>query len=74
MDKHKSLVLIDYDKCVPCSGLVCVGVCPQGILEIGPNKKPQIIDVASCTQCDVCANMCPSKAIIITRSEQPKDR
>ncbi|MCJ7561272.1 4Fe-4S dicluster domain-containing protein [Candidatus Bathyarchaeota archaeon] len=73
MDKHKSLILIDYAKCSPCSGLICVGVCPLGILEAGENNKPKIVDVASCTQCGVCANLCPSKAIIITYSEQSRD-
>jgi NAD-dependent dihydropyrimidine dehydrogenase PreA subunit len=66
MDKQKAHVLVDYNKCVPCSDLVCVGVCPLGILELGVNKKPQIMDLSSCTQCKVCANLCPTRAITVT--------
>ena len=39
MDKRKAPVSIDKAKCRPCSGLVCVGVCPQGILEEGTDKR-----------------------------------
>ena len=74
MDTHKSLILIDYAKCSPCSGLICVGVCPQGILEVGADDKPRIIDVVSCTQCGVCANLCPAKAITINPSKATKDK
>src|SRR4030043_265275 len=31
MDKHKTPVSIDYAKCAPCSGLICMGVCGEGI-------------------------------------------
>jgi NAD-dependent dihydropyrimidine dehydrogenase PreA subunit len=68
MDKPKAQVSIDYAKCAPCSGLLCVGVCPQGILEVGSDNKPHIIDVASCSQCGVCADLCPTKAIMVTQS------
>jgi len=74
MDKHTAYVSIDYSKCAPCSGLVCIGVCPLGILETGTDKKPQIVDIASCTQCEVCANLCPSKAITVTGYKSSKDK
>jgi NAD-dependent dihydropyrimidine dehydrogenase PreA subunit len=74
MDKPKAQVSIDYAKCAPCSALLCVGVCPQGILEIGSDNKPHIIDVASCTQCAVCVDLCPSKAIIMVRGEKPRGK
>jgi len=63
MDKHRAPVSVDRSKCVPCSGLICVGVCPQGVLEPGPDKKPKVADADSCTQCGVCVNLCPAKAI-----------
>ena len=73
MGKHNSMILIDYDKCPPCSTLICVGVCPLGVLETGTNGKPQIVDVVSCTRCEVCANLCPAKAIIINQDETNKN-
>jgi NAD-dependent dihydropyrimidine dehydrogenase PreA subunit len=74
MEEHKPIILIDYTKCSPCSGLICVGVCPFGVLEAGTDGKPQIVDVASCTLCGVCANLCPEKAIIINQDEPKKGK
>jgi ech hydrogenase subunit F len=70
MDKHKAHVSVDLSKCVPCSGLVCVGVCPEGILEQGSDKKPKVVDNASCTLCGVCINLCPTKALTIKQGEK----
>jgi 4Fe-4S ferredoxin len=74
MDKQNAHVSIDYNKCAPCSELVCVGVCPLGILELGVNKKPQMVDLASCTQCSVCANLCPTNAIKVTSNRLSLDK
>jgi NAD-dependent dihydropyrimidine dehydrogenase PreA subunit len=74
MGKHKPIILIDYAKCSPCSALICIGVCPFGILEAGVDGKPQIVDVASCTYCGVCANLCPTKAITINPSNATKEK
>jgi NAD-dependent dihydropyrimidine dehydrogenase PreA subunit len=74
MGKHKPIIMIDYAKCSPCSSLICVGVCPFGALEAGANNKPQIVDAASCTYCGVCANLCPTKAIIINPSDATKEK
>lgn len=63
MNPRKLSISIDYSKCSSCSKLVCVGVCPQAVLEVNSNKKPEIVDEASCTYCEVCINLCPSKAI-----------
>ena len=65
MEKNKTEVLIDYNKCPPCSELVCIGVCPQGVLAKGENGKPQVVDVLSCNQCGICENLCPVQAIIL---------
>jgi NAD-dependent dihydropyrimidine dehydrogenase PreA subunit len=74
MGNHKSMILIDYTKCSPCSTLICVGVCPFGVLEAGTDGKPQIVDAVSCTRCSVCANLCPAKAIIINQDKPKKDK
>ncbi len=72
MDKQKASVLVDHAKCAPCSGLICIGVCPEAILEQGKDKKPKISDQASCTLCGVCVDLCPSKAISIELAEKSK--
>ena len=72
MDKQKAHVSVNYNKFAPCSDLVCVGVCPLGILELGVNKKPQIVDLASCTQGKVSANLYPTKAIIVKATNLPQ--
>ena len=69
MDTHSSSINIDYDKCPPCSGLICIGVCPVGIIEQGNKQKPTIIDISSCTKCAVCINLCPTKAITLFQSK-----
>ncbi|TFH25920.1 4Fe-4S dicluster domain-containing protein [Candidatus Bathyarchaeota archaeon] len=72
MDKHKSPITIDAVKCGPCTGQICIGVCPQGTLEEGKNRKPQVIPLVQCTKCGVCVNLCPSKAITINVSNPKK--
>ena len=74
MEKHNSFILIDYAECPPCTGLICVGVCPFGVLEAIIDGKPQIVDFVSYTQCGVCANMCPEKAITINQKESNKNK
>jgi NAD-dependent dihydropyrimidine dehydrogenase PreA subunit len=69
MGKQKEVIVIDYSKCAPCTGQICIGVCPQGALEEGKNRKPMPIDVIPCTSCGVCVNLCPSKAITIKPKE-----
>jgi NAD-dependent dihydropyrimidine dehydrogenase PreA subunit len=72
MDTKKAHVTIDQAKCAPCKQLTCIGVCPQGILELGKSRKPQVSDDAACTQCGVCADLCPTKAITVTRGKATK--
>jgi 2-oxoglutarate ferredoxin oxidoreductase subunit delta len=72
MDKHKTPIIIDVAKCPPCAGQVCIGVCQQGALEEGKNRKPQVIAVVQCTKCGVCVNLCPNKAITINVSNLKK--
>ncbi|MCW4044592.1 MAG: ferredoxin [Candidatus Bathyarchaeota archaeon] len=70
MGKPKAYVSFDYAKCPPCSGTVCVGVCPLGVLEVGSDGKPHVADAAECTVCGVCADLCPCKAIAIVHNEE----
>ncbi|MCW4005154.1 MAG: 4Fe-4S binding protein [Candidatus Bathyarchaeota archaeon] len=68
MDTRKTHIAIDHNKCPPCPDMVCLGVCPQGILEPADDNKPHVTNVSSCTKCGVCADLCPEKAITITKN------
>jgi NAD-dependent dihydropyrimidine dehydrogenase PreA subunit len=74
MDKRKAHFTVDAAKCAPCSGLICIGVCPEGVLEPGKEKRPELVDLTGCTVCGVCVNLCPAKAIKVERSEESKDK
>ena len=65
MGKPEASIAIDLSKCQPCTGQICIGVCPQGVFEEGKNRKPQVIEVVQCTNCGVCVNLCPAKAITL---------
>jgi len=69
MGKQKSPVTVDQTKCKPCEGLICVGVCPVGVLEPDSNGKPDVSDVSACTVCGVCADLCPTKAIAVKKEQ-----
>lgn len=53
-------IIIDTDLCE--SNLLCVEVCPEGVLEIR-NGKPVIVKSSACTDCGDCIENCPSGAI-----------
>ena len=63
MDKSRFPISFDNAKCSECSELVCVGVCPQGVIELDRENKLCITDISSCTLCGVCVNLCPVKAV-----------
>jgi NAD-dependent dihydropyrimidine dehydrogenase PreA subunit len=62
-------IIIDYEKCTPCPELKCVDTCPWGVFQVGPDKKPRVLDAASCSQCGICENLCPTKAIKVKRKD-----
>jgi len=74
MGTRKNPIIIDNAKCSPCSGLICVGVCPLGVLEAGENGKPRLVDAGSCNQCAVCVNLCPAKAITVNKESPETDK
>ena len=67
MDKRKAHFTVNPAKCAPCSGLICIGVCPEGVLEPGKEKRPELVDLTGCTICGVCANLCPTRAIEVEK-------
>ncbi|MCW4000132.1 MAG: 4Fe-4S dicluster domain-containing protein [Candidatus Bathyarchaeota archaeon] len=72
MGKANSPITIDLAKCQPCTGQICIGVCPQGVFEEGKNRKPQVIALVQCTSCGICVNLCPGKAISLNAGKSPK--
>ncbi|HLC00971.1 MAG TPA: 4Fe-4S dicluster domain-containing protein [Candidatus Bathyarchaeia archaeon] len=65
MPERKPFISFDRRKCSGCVSLICIGVCPQGILEADAEGKPRIADVSACTLCGVCVNLCPQKAVTV---------
>ena len=65
MDKQKVQALVNFDNCAPYFDLACMGVFLRSILDLGVNKKLQIVDLASYTQCKACANLYPTRAITV---------
>lgn len=64
-------VQFDEERCKGCG--LCVGVCPQGIIEMAGRRNALGYQPASvtaqerCTSCALCAIMCPDLAIEVFR-------
>ncbi len=62
-------IIVDNERCKGC--MLCIPVCPQGILKMSDevNKKGwqyvKVADVNKCTGCGLCVMMCPDCAIEI---------
>ena len=67
MSKSKAELVLDRGKCAPCPELFCIDNCPWGVFQLGPDKKPQVFDAASCNVCGLCESLCPNKAIRLKR-------
>lgn len=68
----KGRVEIDEGFCKGCG--LCVGVCPQSILELDQDTitakgyhPAHCLDEGRCTGCATCAMMCPDIAITVYR-------
>lgn len=57
-------IKIDYVKCNDCNAYTCVDCCAMAVFSLQENK-PVINDWDSCTQCGICEDLCPKKAIKI---------
>jgi NAD-dependent dihydropyrimidine dehydrogenase PreA subunit len=55
---------IEYAKCDECKSYTCVDCCAMAVFSLQENR-PIIVDLDSCTQCGICADLCPKNAIEI---------
>jgi 2-oxoacid:acceptor oxidoreductase delta subunit (pyruvate/2-ketoisovalerate family) len=58
----------DFKKCVSC--LTCVMLCPEGAARWSSDLKKVIFDLTYCKGCGICANECPTKAIVMKMPEK----
>lgn len=56
----KEFNVVNHDLCIGCKACIRTG-CPA--LSFNPNIKKTSIDKNQCVACDVCAQVCPKKAI-----------
>ena len=57
---YKAVNKVDHDKCIGCRACIRTG-CPA--LSYNKDTKKVTIDRNQCVACDVCAQVCPKKAI-----------
>jgi 2-oxoacid:acceptor oxidoreductase delta subunit (pyruvate/2-ketoisovalerate family) len=53
----------DVTKCTKC--LQCTIFCPDGAIHWKPEKSDIEFDLDFCKGCGICANECPTKAIVM---------
>lgn len=67
-------IVVNPNYCKGCS--ICIEFCPMHVLQ--PAKEinakgyilPEVIDIAACTQCQLCVIVCPDLAIAVTPKEK----
>ena len=55
--------VFDPKKCVKCD--LCWLYCPEGVISVGGNDRYVTIDYDYCKGCGICANVCPTKALVM---------
>ncbi len=58
----------DLEKCTRC--LLCVLFCPDGAIHWKPEKADIEFDYSFCKGCGICANECPTKAIVMKLAKE----
>jgi coenzyme F420 hydrogenase subunit beta len=49
--------IINNGLCHRCGS--CVGICPTKVLTVDEQEYPKITNLSACTDCDLCAKVCP---------------
>ena len=62
--------IISYEKCTTC--MTCVLFCPDGAIKWHPELGKIQFDFSFCKGCGICANECPTKAIIMKLPDEAK--
>jgi len=63
----KILIEINEQWCKGCG--ICVEFCPKKVLAMNPRGKPEVIDLESCTKCQLCDLRCPDFAITVEEGQ-----
>ena len=58
----------DSEKCVAC--LTCVMLCPEGAALWNSDVGKVVFDLNFCKGCGICANECPTKALVMKMPEK----
>ncbi|MCL2134293.1 MAG: 4Fe-4S binding protein [Candidatus Bathyarchaeota archaeon] len=58
----------NLEKCVSC--LTCVMLCPEGAARWNSELGKVEFDLSFCKGCGICANECPTKAIVMKMPEK----
>ena len=65
--KKKYNVHIIEKRCKMCG--ICVGFCPEKVLDMNINSIPEIVNSDSCIGCNICYQKCPEIAVIVEGKE-----
>lgn len=62
--------IIDMVKCIECSS--CWIFCPDNsiLVKVEGNRKTYSVDYDFCKGCGICANECPTSAIVMVMEEK----
>lgn len=57
-------IINDAARCVKCG--LCVAFCPiPGVLEVGEDGRPAVVDAEPCVGCMTCSGNCPQRALSV---------
>lgn len=54
--------IVDGGLCHRCGS--CVGICPTSVLGLDDEDYPEVKNLASCTDCDLCTRVCPGESFM----------
>jgi 2-oxoglutarate ferredoxin oxidoreductase subunit delta len=57
-----------------CKGCgLCVEFCPTGVLALGEDDRPVVVQPEKCTACHWCDTHCPDLAIVVKHVKKEED-